>query len=263
MCDDSSQRRLTDLGWCRLCGRTVHAASLSDDVSHCEYTSRSGACQPCQDALSLNADAADRAVVAPVLHGVVLGAVVEESRVRELALLPFQYDPWYDRFEYEPGDLVCAGPVLEPVHPLAELGGIRPVWAGRRERVLILDSLADPLLRLRLERNHLILALDAATADVASELSPTLRRPPLVDLSAVVCWDEFGGSLGELLRANAPDRAVCFTSALHQCACVARLLQIPALSGDYAGCDLFDHVLLRAVVPVAAAVKEASGASCH
>lgn len=261
--DDAPEpRHPTHLGYCRLCARGVHAASLNDDVSHRAYAERA-VCQPCQDALSLNTDVAERDWVAPVLHGSIFGSVVSDSRILEAAVLQFQFDPWYGRFAYEPGDVVRAGALRTTADPLAELVAIRSLWEGRDERVLHLAAVGDPLLRLRIAHNHMVIALDAAAADAASQLCPSLRRPPLVDLSAAVPWDWFGAPLDELLRANAPDGEVRFSSALRQCACVARLLEVPALEGEYLGTDVFNHVLLRAIVPAAAALKEACGGSCH
>ena len=252
--------RLPHLGWCRLCGRTVHEASLSDKASHAEFLNRSCACQPCQDALALVDPAIKRGPAAPVLHGVVFGAVVDGSRILEAAVVPFQYDPAYLRFDYEPGDVLRAGAVSASADPLASM---RPAWVGRRERVLHLASVTDPLLALRVVRNHLVIALDGEAAGAVSELCPTLLRPPLVDLGAEIPWDSFGGSLDHLVRPSPSGDGVRFVSALHQCAVVARLLELPALTGERVGASVFDHVLLDVVVPAALALREASGGPCH
>lgn len=112
-------------------------------------------------------------------------------------------------------------------------------------------------------RNHLVIVLDGPAADAVLALCPTLLRPPLVDLGADIPWDSFGGSLDHLVRRGPSGDGVQFVSALHQCAVVARLLELPALTGERAGVSVFDHVLLDVVVPAALALREASGAPCH
>ena len=250
MGDDSAQpRRVTDLGYCRWCARSVHGASFSDDASQRAYCD-SGSCQPCFDALSNKEDGDERDHSRPILHGTVFGAVVAETVVREVALLPFQYDAWYGRFEYEPGDVVRAGEVLAPLDPLGELAAVRPVWAGRCERVLLVDSLADPLLGTRTVRNHLVVAFDGVSAAAAAELNPTLRRPPLVDLGAAVPWaPAFGAPLEELVRAHVPGVDVGCGSALRQCAVAARLLELPAPAGPHPGATALEHILFGLSVP--------------
>ena len=41
----------------------------------------------------------DRTFSCPVLHGSLVGAVVDGETPREVAVLPFRYDPWDGRFE--------------------------------------------------------------------------------------------------------------------------------------------------------------------
>ena len=191
MSDHSAQPvSVRPLGFCRCCGRGVHTDSFSDESALIEYSS-SSTCQPCQDVLGLNPrDSHDDARPTPVLHGTVFAAAVEGAEVLEVALLQFQYDPVHARLDYEPGDIVRAGPELEPLDPLAELAAVRPTWAGRCERVLTFASLSDPVLCARTVHNHLVIALDGATAAAAVKLNPGLRRPPLVALSAAVPWTE-------------------------------------------------------------------------
>ena len=251
MSDDSiERRRLTDLGYCRWCARSVHTASFSDDASHRAYCD-SGSCQPCFDALSNKEDGDERDHSRPILHGTVFGAVVAGTVVREVALLPFQYDAWYGRLEWEPGDVVRASEGLAPLDPLGELEAVRPAWAGRRrERVLLVDSLADPLLGTRTVRNHLVVALDGVSAGAAAELNPALRRPPLVDLGAAVPWAAaFGAPLEELVRAHVPGVDGGSLPALRQCAVAARLLETPAPAGPHEGATALEHVLFGFSVP--------------
>ena len=263
MGDDSAQPpRVTDLGYCRWCARSVHTASFSDDVSHRAYCD-SATCQVCFDALSNTDSGVERDHSAPVLHGTVFGAVVAETVVREVALLPFQYDAWYARFEWEPGDIVRAGEVLEPLDPLGELAAVRPAWAGPCERVLLLDSLADPLLGTRTVRSHLVVALDGVSAAAAAELNPTLRRPPLVDLGAAVPWAEtFGAPFEELVRAHGRGVDGGSVSALRQCAIAARLLELPAPAGRHEGATALEHVLFGISVP-GAGTSEPPGDAPH
>ena len=251
------------LGFCRYCARSVHTASFSDESAHREFTTTSGTCQACQDQLPLNERDADRDLSAPVLHGIVFGAAVEGEVVCEVALLPFQYDPCYGRFEYEPANIVRAGAALEPVDPLVELAAMRTAWDGRRERVLLVDSLADPLLGARTAHNHMVVALDGAAAAAAEQLNPRLRRPPLVDLSAAVGWTEaFGAPLEEMVRARgAPGPARCLPP-LRQAAFVAHLLELQAPAGPHEGRPVLEHVLL-AMTPPEALTTEGPRDACH
>ena len=256
----SAPQGAPDLGFCRGCARTVHGASFSDGAAYHVYT-RCGLCQACQDVLPRSEGAGECDAFAPVLHGVVLGAAVEGTRVREVALVPFQYDAAFGRFECEPADIVRAGDAPEPLDAFVELAAARPVWDHRRERVLTVGALCDPLLGARILRNHLVLVLDGVSAGVAERLCPTLRRPPLVDLSAAVPWaGAFGAPLQALLCANAPGAVVRFTSALHQCACVLRLLDVPALGGAHRGSTVFDHVLFGLVTSESVPAEALCGA---
>ena len=264
MSDDSALPRPPDaLGFCRCCARSVHTASFSDEAAHREYVTY-GTCQVCQDLLPPNGRTVERDLSAPVLHGTVFGAALEGTAVREVALLPFQYDPCYDRFEYEPGDIVRAGAALTPLDPLVELAAVRPGWTGRSERVLTVDSLADPLLRCRTTHNHMIVALDATCAAAAERLNPGLRRPPLVDLSASVPWcDTFGAPLDALLRAHGAGGPPANLSPLRQSALVAVLLELTVPAGPHEGCPVLAQVLFSMTSPHAGATEEARGDAAH
>ena len=187
-------------------------------------------------------------------------AAVDAATIREVALLPFQYDPTYGRFDYEPADIVRAGPELEPLDPLAELSPVRPRWAGRCQRVLALASLSDPVLVARTVHNHLIIALDGATAAVAERLNPGVRRPPLVELSAAVPSDAFGVPFEALLGAYDVCGPVGSLPALRQAALLGRLLELQAPAGPHRGRPLLEHVLFS-VAPPDALAPEAEGSS--
>ena len=73
------------------------------------------------------------------------------------------------------------------VNELPCIGGFRVAtvcWEGRRERVLIVDSLADPLFGTRTAHNHMVVALDGPSAAVAERLNPVL---PQVSTDEIQC----------------------------------------------------------------------------
>lgn len=262
MSDDTPQPiAVRHLGFCRYCGRTVHDQSFPDESAHRLYVC-SAVCAACQDCLHFNpcTDDVDQTPT-PVLHGTVFAAAVRDGV--ELALLPFQYDPWHAQFDYEPANIVRAGPALAPVDPFVELAAIRSAWDGRLERLLLVDSLGDPLLSLRILHNHMVVAFDGAVAAAAEALVPGLRRPPLVDLTSAVDWTEaFGAPLEEFIRARgAPEPAGCLPP-LRQAALVARLLELEAPAGPHRGRPVFEHVLLSVAPPEAAATEDCCDA-CH
>ena len=149
-----------------------------------------------------------------------------------------------------------AGAGLEPLDAFDELAAVRPAWAGRCERVLVVDSLADPLLRCRTVHNHMVIALDAACAAAAVTLNPGLRRPPLVDLSAAVPWVEvFGAPLDELLRAHGAGGPAACLSPLRQSALMARLLERTVPAGPHAGGPVLECVLFGMTPPDALATQ--------
>lgn len=252
MSDDSARPRPPRaLGFCRACARSVHDQSFSDAAGLREYIAY-GTCQVCQDCLDLNPRDADDAhtTPTPVLHGVVFAAAVDGPEVREVALLPFQYDPWHAGFEYEPGDIVRAGAALAPLDPFVELAALRPAWAGRFERVLSVASLSDPVLRVRTAHNHMVIAVDGVSATAAERLNPGLGRPPLVELSAAVRWrDAFGAPLDELLRTHGAGGPLASLSPLRQAALGAGLLELRAPAGPRQGCPVLDHILLGMTPP--------------
>ena len=262
MSDDSAPPRPpVALGFCRCCARSVHTASFSNEAAYREYVTY-GTCQVCQDLLPPNGCTVERDLSAPVLHGTVFGAALEGTAVREVVLLPFQYDPCYGRFEYEPGDIVRAGAALDPLDPFVELAAVRPGWAGRCERALTMDSLADPLLGCRMTHNHMVVAFDDAAAAAAERLNPDLRRPPLVDLSAAVCWaDAFGAPPEALLRERGARGPVASLSPLRQSALVARLLELTAPAGPHEGRPVLEHVLFSLTPPDAGATREPGDAA--
>ena len=263
MSDDSAPPRPPGaLGFCRCCSRSVHTASFSDEAAHREYVTYA-TCQVCQDLLPPDERPDERDLSAPVLHGTVFGAALEGTAVREVALLPFQFDPCYGRFEYEPADIVRAGAALAPLDPLVELAAMRSAWAGRRERVLTIDSLTDPLLRCRMTHNHMLIAVDATCAAAAERLTPGLRRPPLVDLSAAVPWcDVFGAPLEKLLREPGAGGPPACLSPLRQSARVARLLGLTVPTGPHEGGLVLEHVLFSLTPPDAGATQ-APGDATH
>ena len=230
MSEDLHPVSVRPLGFCRICGRGVHTASFSDEDALLEF-SASSKCQPCQDVSAVpSRTSKDDALPTPVLHGTVFAAAVEEE-VREVVLVPFQFDACYGRFAYEPGDVVRAGPELEPLDAFAELGAVRPSWAGRCERVLTVSSLVDPVLSARTVHNHLVIALDTKTAAAAERLNPGICRPPLVDLSAAVRWSQsFGAPLEALLRAHGVCGPTGSLPALRQAALVAGAAQAAGAS---------------------------------
>ena len=264
MSDDSPLPPVQHLGFCRYCGRTVHDRSFSQPSAEAEYD-RWVACAPCHDTLGLAPDVregvSDRTVV---LHGVVFAAALVGSQVLEVVLLPFQYAPWHGRFEFEPADIVRAGAWLAPLDPLVELAAVRAAWDRRRERVLIVDSLDDPVLRIRTVHNHMIVALDGASAAAAEQLNPGIRRPPLVDLSTAVDWAEaFGAPLEALVRARvAPEPARCLPP-LRQAALVARLLELHAPHGPRQGRHVLEHVLCNLAPPPEVLATEGSRDAPH
>ena len=99
----------------------------------------------------------------------------------------------------------------------------------------------------------LVIALDAASVRVASDLCPLLRSTALVDLGAEFPWSQAYGAdllpLAPFLRAHALDVDVGLAeafrgSALRQCALVARLLALRATTGPDTGRTLFELLLL-------------------
>ena len=250
--DTATPFHLVDLGYCRWCGRPVRSDSFADDAeSHHEYMI-TAACSACQTRMFGGQTDPDLPDSCPILHGAIVGTVSDGAVPREAALLPFRYDPWHGRFEWEPRHIVRAGDVPGPPDPFAELGAMRDAWSEHDVRVLTLASFDDPLLAARLSRTHVIVALHRLSVGITVGLCPSVPLPPLVDLNAQVPWKDFGAPLLPLdpfLHAQGLDGAVgsadaCFGSALRQCALIARLLELRAIAGsDREGCSVFEHWL--------------------
>ena len=255
-----------DLGYCRWCARPVRADSFHDAESHREYMI-AAACQSCQARMFFGASDPDRPFSCPVLHVTLVGAVVEDDTPREVALLAFSYDPWAARFEWEPGHIVHAGDVPEPIDPFAELGAMRDAWSEHDVRVLTLASFDDALLAARMERSHVVVALHRRSVVATTLLCPSVPLPALVDLAADVPWSAgFGAPLLPLeafIRAHRLDGAVgsadaCFGSALRQCALLARLLELRATAGPHDGCTAFEHFLFANAQSAGPSIQEPS-----
>ena len=268
--DTATSFRLVDLGYCRWCGRAVRADSFTDDESHREYMI-TAACQSCQDRMFSGRRDPDLPDSCPLLHGAIVGTVPDGAVPREAAMLPFRYDSWHGRFEWEPRHIVHAGDVPGPPDPFAELGAMRDAWSEHHVRVLTMASFDDPLLAARLSRTHVVVALHRLSVVDTIGLCSSVPLPPLVDLAAQVPWaDAFGAPLLPLepfLHAHGLDGAVgcadaCLGSALRQCALLARLLELRATAGSRDGCTAFEHFLFGYAETAALSIQEPSnGAS--
>ena len=265
--DTATPFHLVDLGYCRWCGRPVRSDSFADDAeSHHEYMI-TAACSACQTRMFGGQTDPDLPDSCPILHGAIVGTVSDGAVPREAALLPFRYDPWHGRFEWEPRHIVRAGDVPGPIDPFAELGAMRDAWSEHDVRVLTLASFDDALLAARMERSHVVVALHRRSVVVTTLLCPSVPLPALVDLAAQVPWaDAFGAPLLPLeafIRAHRLDGAVgsadaCFGSALRQCALLARLLELRATAGPRDGCTAFEHFLFGNAQSAGPSIQEPS-----
>ena len=175
---------------------------------------------------------------------------------REAALLPFRYDSWHGRFEWEPRHIVRVGDVPPPIDPFDELAAMSDAWSEHNVRVLTLASFDDPLMAARLSRTHVLVALHSLSVVGTVGLCPSVPLPPLADLAAHVPWAEAFGApllpLDALLHAHRLGGAVgsanaCFGSALRRCALIARLLELRATAGPREGSSAFEHWLFAYV----------------
>lgn len=202
-------------------------------------------CPVCQRLMFAGADL-DPPVSCPVLYGNVLGVVSDGSAVRSVGVLPWRYDAWDGRFEWQVQHVLLTRSAGRCVDPSAELSPMRGVFDPADLRILTLPSCDDPLLSARLARAHLLIVLHGGDeAFAGSLLRPAclppsvapIPRPLVVALAREAPWvDSFGAPLlplPEFLRAQgllglAESAATCEASALRKCALVARVLQLPA-----------------------------------
>ena len=240
------------LGHCRWCGARVGAGSFRDLDSLREYQV-SAACQPCQDTMYLGTCDEGSLLRHPVRHGVVVGAVTADDCVHEVGLLPFLFVVPPARIVWEPRYIVRAGSASYPVDPWVELRAMRDEWKDCNVRALCIPASTDPLVREGIVDRDFVIALDAPSVRVASELSPSAKPPALVNLGAELPWRQAYGAdllpLAPFLRAHALDVDVGLAeafggSALRQCALIARLLALPATTGPDAGRPAFELLLL-------------------
>ena len=132
------------LGHCRWRGAPVGADSFRDVESFREYHV-AAACQPCQDAMYLGMSDEDPPVSHPVRHGVIVGAVLADDDLREVALLPFLFVVPSRRLVWETRYIMRAGASPHPVDPWVELDAIRTEWQDCNVRVLCVPSSANPI----------------------------------------------------------------------------------------------------------------------
>ena len=249
--DTATTLRLVDLGFCRWCGRPVRSDSFTDAESNREYMI-TAACQSCQDRMFAGPGDPDVPDSCPLVHGAIVGSVPDGPVPRQAALLPFRYDSWHGRLEWEPRHIVLVGDIPPPIDLFAELAAMSDAWTKENVRVLTLASFDDPLIAARLSRTHVLVVLHKLSAVVTVALCPLVPLPPRIDLDGQVPWtDAFGAPLLPLeafLHAHDLAGAVgsaddCFGSALRQCALIARLLELRASAGPHEGCSVFEHWL--------------------
>ena len=239
------------LGYCRSCGVNVRTDSFRDIESLREYPI-GGTCQRCQDAVFLGV-AGDPPVLHPVRHGVLIAPASGEDVPSEVALLPFLFVVPTRRLVWEPRHIVRAGYELLAVDPWQELEPMHDDWDGYNVRVLCVRSAADPSVCRKLAGRDLVIGLDEPSVRIAAQIGPD--APPaaaLVSLADAVPWADAYRTplvpLSPFLRtssvgvvAGGADR--CRSSTLRQCAVLARLLNLPAVTGRDAGSTAFEFVL--------------------
>ena len=241
------------LGFCRWCGIPVYPDSLRDIASEDHF--RVGAsCQGCQDAVSLGRSDEDPHASYPVRLGVAVGATTGEQDLCELALLPFVFVAANHRIVWEPRYIVRAGFSLPPIDPWVEITPMYSAWKEHTVRVLCVPVLCDPRIVGGLAAAELVVGLDVSTLRAAARLCADAQPPSLVSLGAEVPWQEAYGTpllpLPDFLAAHLPgveerSRGTRRSSALRQCALIARLLDLPATTGRDVGLTAFE-LLLRA-----------------
>ena len=241
------------LGYCRRCGVEVHTDSFRDLQSLHEYRI-AASCQRCQDLFYLGTCDSDPPASHPLRNGVVVAPLAPDGVLREIALLPFLFVVPPRRLVWEPRYIVRAGPELLPVDPWVELESLHRDWDGYNVRVLCVRSVADPTVHRKLAGRDLVIGLDEPSVRIAAQLCRDIPPAALVSLGDAVPWrDAYGTPLEPLapfLHATALEVVVgcadrCDSSALRQCALIARLLALPAESGPDAGRPAFE-ILLRA-----------------
>ena len=256
------------LGHCRWCGARVGADSFRDVGSFREYQI-AAACQACQDAMYLGVGDEDPPVSHRVQHGVIVGSVSADDGLREVALVPFLFIVPPRRLVWETRYIERAGVSPHPVDPWVELDAMRRDWSESNVRVLCVPSSANPLLCGGLTDRDLVIALDAVSVRVASDLCPPLRPTALVGLGAELPWRQAYGTplrpLAPFLRAHALDVGVGLAeafrgSALRQCALLARLLALRATTGPDTGRTAFELLLLAHAARFAESFRESTDA---
>ena len=241
------------LGYCRSCGVNVRTDSFRDLDSMRDY-SVDAFCQRCQDAVFLGV-AGDPPVLHPVRHGVLIAPASGDDAPSELALLPFVFValPTTPQLLFEPRYTIRAGPEFAAVDPWVEFEPMHDDWDGYNVRVLCVRSAVDPSVRRALAGRDLVIGLDEPSVSIAAHLCP--EAPPaaaLVSLADAVPWADAYRTpllpLAPFLRtspigvvAGGADR--CRTSVLRQCAVLARLLALPAVTGPDAGRTAFELLL--------------------
>ena len=132
----------------------------------------------------------------PLVHGAIVGSVPDGPVPRQAALLPFRYDSWHGRLEWEPRHIVLVGDIPPPIDLFAELAAMSDAWTKENVRVLTLASFDDPLIAARLSRTHVLVVLHKLSAVVTVALCPLVPLPPRIDLDGQVPWtDAFGAPL--------------------------------------------------------------------
>ena len=257
------------LGHCRWCGARVSVGSFRDLDSYREYQV-AAACQSCQDSMYLGTSDEGSLVSHPVRHGVIVGAVTAGDCLHEVALLPFLFIVPSARIVWEPRYLLRAGSATHPVDPWVELAAMRDEWRDYNVRTLCIPAPTNPIVCEGLVDRDLVIALDAASVRVASDLCPNLRPPALVDLGAEIPWRQAYGTplrpLAPFLRAHALDVDVGLAeafrgSALRQCPLIARLLALRATTGPVTGRTAFELLLLAQASRFAESFRESSHAA--
>ena len=240
------------LGHCRWCGARVGAGSFRDLDSLREYQV-SAACQPCQDTMYLGTCDEGSLLRHRVRHGVVVGAITaDDSVLSEVALLPFLFVVPPARLVWDTRYILRAGSALYPVDPWVELRAMRDEWKDCNVRALCIPASTNPLVREAIVDRDFVIALDECSLRVALDLSPSAKPPAFVNLGAELPWSQAYGAdlvpLAPFLRAHALDVDVGLaeafgSSALRQCALLARLLALRATTGPDTGRTAFELLL--------------------